>query len=72
MVVDDVKAGRRCIDLREGARDVIGLEDRVLDPARCRQRVAERWSPDRIAAGYETVYRNVRRPAPPGIIAPAA
>jgi glycosyltransferase involved in cell wall biosynthesis len=28
-----------------------------IDPARCRQTAAERFAPDRVAAGYEAVYR---------------
>jgi glycosyltransferase involved in cell wall biosynthesis len=43
-----------------------------LDPACCRARVAERWSPGAIAAAYESVYRRASQMAPAGIIAPAA
>jgi hypothetical protein len=28
-----------------------------IDPMRCRQTAAERFAPDRVAAGYEAVYR---------------
>jgi glycosyltransferase involved in cell wall biosynthesis len=69
-IVDHGETGFLVDDEDERAAAVEAAGD--LDPARCRQHVAERWSPDRIAAGYEAVYRNVRRPAPPGIIAPAA
>ncbi|HEX6022918.1 MAG TPA: hypothetical protein VFZ00_13035, partial [Solirubrobacter sp.] len=36
-----------------------------IDPMRCRQTAAERFAPDRVAAGYEAVYREAvrRRPA---------
>jgi glycosyltransferase involved in cell wall biosynthesis len=43
-----------------------------LDPACCRARVAERWTPNAVAAAYESVYRRASRAAPAGIIAPAA
>lgn len=32
-----------------------------IDPARCRQTAAERFAPDRVAAGYESVYRDALR-----------
>jgi glycosyltransferase involved in cell wall biosynthesis len=69
-IVDHGETGFLVDDEEEMAAAVEAAGE--LDPARCRQHVAERWSPDRVAAGYETVYREVRRPAPPGIIVPAA
>jgi hypothetical protein len=49
-----------------------------IDPLRCRQTAAERFAPDRVAAGYEAVYREAiattaERPAARGHTrAPAA
>jgi hypothetical protein len=36
-------------------------ESRGIDPERCRRTTGERFSPDRVAAAYEAVYREVRR-----------
>jgi glycosyltransferase involved in cell wall biosynthesis len=69
-IVDHGETGFLVDDENEMAAAVEAAGE--LDPARCRQRVAERWSPGRVAAAYETVYGEVRRPAAPGIIAPAA
>jgi glycosyltransferase involved in cell wall biosynthesis len=43
-----------------------------LEAARCRASVAERWTPERVAAGYESVYRAALRPAPLRVVEPAA
>jgi glycosyltransferase involved in cell wall biosynthesis len=37
-----------------------------IDPMRCRQTAAERFAPDRVAAGYESVYREAMEAATEG------
>ena len=48
-------------------QEMAGLVEKAagIDPMRCRQAAAERFAPDRVAAGYEAVYREAlpRRPA---------
>lgn len=36
-------------------------ESRGIDPERCRRTTGERFSPDRVAAASEAVYREVQR-----------
>lgn len=62
-IVDHGDTGLLVAD--EGAMAAAVHDAAAIDPARCRA-AAQRFAPDRVAAGYETVYRRAAAP----VIAP--
>jgi len=61
-VVVDGETGIICDDPSELAKGIEACAR--LDPARCRSRVADRFSVERMVQGYEAIYRVVLERSP--------